>query len=169
MSDSYSDEYFMELALNQAKLAEEIGEVPVGCVIVKGFNSDKSSEVIATGHNRQIIDNNPTAHAEIVALQSAGKFLENHRLIDTTLYCTLEPCAMCFGAIIHARISRVVFGTSDLKTGVCGGCIDLKEQPCFNHKLEITGGVMEMETKKILQDFFKAKRFNKKYHNANQK
>lgn len=147
-----NDEYFMSLAMKQAQLAGQIDEVPVGCVLVK------DNEVIAVGHNRQIIDNNPSAHAEIIALKNAGKILNNHRLIGTTLFVSLEPCAMCFGAIIHARVSKVVFGAYDKKTGVCGSCIDLQQHPCFNHHIEIVGGVLEQESKEMLQTFFKNKR-----------
>ena len=145
---------FMQLAITQAKIAQSLGEVPVGCVIVK------DGIVIASGYNRQIIDNDPTAHAEIVALKNAGKVVENHRLIDTTLYVSLEPCVMCFGAIIHARISKVVFATSDAKTGSCGGCADLGASACFNHKPQIIGGVLADECRELLQNFFRAKRKN---------
>jgi tRNA(adenine34) deaminase len=151
------NEYFMSLALQQAKCAQEIGEVPVGCVLVQNDTGD----IIASGHNRQIIDNNPTAHAEIITLQRAGKVLQNYRLIHTTLFVSLEPCAMCFGAMIHARISKVVFGAYDIKTGACGSCMDLTHQPCFNHNIEVVGGVLEAESKAMLQQFFKERRKKK--------
>jgi tRNA(adenine34) deaminase len=151
------NEYFMSLALQQAKCAQEIGEVPVGCVLVQNDTGD----IIASGHNRQIIDNNPTAHAEIITLQRAGKVLQNYRLIHTTLFVSLEPCAMCFGAMIHARISKVVFGAYDIKTGACGSCMDLTQQPCFNHNIEVVGGVLEAESKVMLQQFFKERRKKK--------
>jgi tRNA(adenine34) deaminase len=151
------NEYFMSLALQQAKCAQEIGEVPVGCVLVQNDTGD----IIASGHNRQIIDNNPTAHAEIITLQNAGKTVQNYRLIHTTLFVSLEPCAMCFGAMIHARISKIVFGAYDIKTGACGSCMDLTQQPCFNHNIEVVGGVLEAESKVILQQFFKERRKQK--------
>jgi tRNA(adenine34) deaminase len=151
------NEYFMSLALQQAERAREIGEVPVGCVLVQ----NDTRAIIASGHNRQIIDNNPTAHAEIITLQRAGKVLQNYRLIHTTLFVSLEPCAMCFGAMIHARISKVVFGAYDIKTGACGSCMDLTQQPCFNHNIEVVGGVLEAESKVILQQFFKERRKQK--------
>jgi tRNA(adenine34) deaminase len=147
-----NDAFFMQKALEQAYIAEKLGEVPVGCVIVK------DDKIITSGHNRQIIDNNPSAHAEIIALENAGKILQNYRLIDCTLYVTLEPCVMCFGALIHARIKRLVFATSDEKTGSCGGCINLSDVNCFNHKIQITTGVLQQESAKLLKDFFKAKR-----------
>jgi len=145
----------MELALIQAQNAEKLGEIPVGCVIVK------NNKVIASGHNSQITKNNPTAHAEIIALQKAGEVLNNYRLTDTVIYTTLEPCTMCFGAIIHARIPKIVFATQDFKTGVCGSCINLQDFNCFNHKVEIVAGVLKNDAKKILQDFFKNKRIAK--------
>jgi tRNA(adenine34) deaminase len=151
------NEYFMSLALQQAERAREIGEVPVGCVLVQNDTRD----IIASGHNRQIIDNNPTAHAEIITLQNAGKTVQNYRLIHTTLFVSLEPCAMCFGAMIHARISKIVFGAYDIKTGACGSCMDLTQQPCFNHNIEVVGGVLEAESKVILQQFFKERRKQK--------
>ena len=146
------DKLYMSLALEQAKIAQNIDEIPVGCIIVK------DEKIIASGYNRQIIDNNPTSHAEIIALKNAGKYLKNHRLINTTLYTTLEPCTMCFGAIIHARIKRIVYATTDNKTGACGGCMDLVMSKCFNHKIEITAGILNQECKDLLQNFFKQKR-----------
>lgn len=151
-----SDVYYMQLAFEQAKLAKDLDEVPVGAVLVC------ADKVIASGHNRQIIDHNPSAHAEIITLQQAGKTLGNHRLTNTVLYVTLEPCAMCFGAIVHARVSRLVFATHDLKTGVCGGCISLPDQPCFNHTIQIEHGIMQDECAQLLHNFFKNKRKQKK-------
>jgi len=150
------DEFFMNLAILEAKKAKKIDEVPVGCVIVK------DGEVISRGHNLQITNNNPTAHAEIIALQKAGEKLQNHRLIETSLYVTLEPCAMCFGAIIHARISKVIFATKDFKTGACGSCLDLANSTCFNHKVTIVSGILKIEAKELLQKFFKQKRLYKR-------
>ena len=147
-----SHEKWMELALEQARLAEEIGEVPVGAVLVK------DNQLIASAHNQPISNHDPTAHAEIQLLRKAGKKLDNYRFPNTTLYVTLEPCTMCLGAMIHARISRVVFGAYDQKTGVCGSCQDLTASDCFNHSIELQGGVLVNECKELLQQFFKKKR-----------
>ena len=146
------DEKWMELALEQAKLAEKIGEVPVGAVLIQ------NNRLIAQAHNQPIVNNDPTAHAEIQVLRAAGKELDNYRLPDTTLYVTLEPCTMCLGAMIHARVSRVVFGAYDSKTGVCGSCQDLSTSTCFNHTIEIQGGILSSECKDVLQRFFKNRR-----------
>lgn len=146
------DEKWMELALEQARLAQEIGEVPVGAVLVE------NGQLIASAHNQPISTNDPTAHAEIQVLRAAGKKLNNYRLSNTTLYVTLEPCTMCLGAMIHARVSRVVFGAYDPKTGVCGSCQDLTTSACFNHTIETQGGVLADECKALLQRFFKNRR-----------
>jgi tRNA(adenine34) deaminase len=150
-----TDEHWMTLALTQAKLAQKADEVPVGAVLVR------NGELIEQAHNQPISTNDPTAHAEIQLLRKAGKKLDNYRLSDTTLYATLEPCAMCLGAMIHARIARVVFGAYDKKTGVCGSCLDLSKTPCFNHKIDIQGGVLEGDCKHLLQQFFKQRRVRK--------
>jgi len=146
------DEKWMGLALEQAIRAEEEGEVPVGAVLVK------EGLVIAKAHNQPITTNDATAHAEVQLLRVAGAKLENYRLTGTTLYVTLEPCAMCLGAIIHARIERVVFGAYDPKTGVCGSSENLLDANCFNHKIDLAGGVLENECKKILKKFFRSRR-----------
>ncbi len=145
----------MELAIEQAKLAEAIDEVPVGAVLVQ------DNQLIASAHNQPISTNDPTAHAEIQLLRRAGETLNNYRFPGTTLYVTLEPCTMCLGAMIHARISRVVFGAFDEKTGVCGSCQDLSTSECFNHEIELQGGVLAKESKELLQQFFKNKRKKK--------
>jgi len=145
-------EKWMELAIQQARLAEKIDEVPVGAVLVQ------DDQLIASAHNQPITNNDPTAHAEIQLLRKAGEKLNNYRLPNTTLYVTLEPCTMCLGAMIHARISRVVFGAYDEKTGVCGSCQDLSTSECFNHAIEIQGGVLADECKNLLQNFFKNRR-----------
>jgi len=147
-----SHEKWMELALEQARLAEEIGEVPVGAVLVK------DNQLIASAHNQPISNNDPTAHAEIQLLRKAGKVLSNYRFPNTTLYVTLEPCTMCLGAIIHARIDQVVFGAYDEKTGVCGSCTDLSTSDCFNHSIDTKGGVLADECRDLLQKFFKKRR-----------
>jgi len=145
-------EYYMQLAIEQARLAEAIDEVPVGAVLVR------DDQLIASAHNQPISNNDPTAHAEIQLLRAAGKRLNNYRLPNTTLYVTLEPCTMCLGAMIHARVSRVVFGAYDKKTGVCGSCQDLSTSECFNHSIEIKGGVLADKCKNLLQNFFKKRR-----------
>ena len=147
-----SDNKWMELAIKEAKKAENIGEVPVGAVLIK------NNEIISNSHNLVITQNDPTAHAEIVAIRSAGKTLENYRIVDSTLYVTLEPCAMCFSAIIHARIKRLVFGAFDKKTGVCGSCINLINANFYNHKIMVSGGILEDTCSELLRNFFESRR-----------
>ena len=147
-----TDEKWMNLALEAATKAREANEIPVGAIIIN------NNKIIETSHNQSIMRNDPTAHAEILLLKKAGERQKNYRLIGTTLYVTLEPCAMCLGAMMHARIKRVVFGAYDKKTGVCGSCINLTNADCFNHTIRFTGGVLEKECKNILQLFFKDKR-----------
>ena len=149
---SESDKKFMECAIFEAKKALKVDEVPVGAIVVM------NNEIIAKSYNQTISQNNPTSHAEINALRLASKKVRNYRLTGATLYVTLEPCAMCYGAIVHARISRLVFGAYDPKTGVCGSSINLYEQGCFNHTPQITGGVLEKNCSKLLKDFFKERR-----------
>jgi len=147
-----NDEKWMALAIKQAVKADTEGEVPVGAVIVK------DGQLIAQAHNQPISTNDATAHAEIQLLRTAGKLQKNYRLIDTTIYVTLEPCAMCLGAMMHARIKRMVYGASDPKTGVCGSHVDLTSESFFNHEMEISGGILEQECKELLQSFFKSRR-----------
>ena len=149
---SKTHEKWMELALEQARLAQAMSEVPVGAVLVQ------DDQLIASAHNQPIYSNDPTAHAEIQLLRAAGKQLNNYRLPNTTLYVTLEPCTMCLGAMIHARVSRIVFGAYDQKTGVCGSCTDLSTSQCFNHTIAIEGGVLANDCKQLLQEFFKKRR-----------
>ena len=146
------DEKWMKLALEQARLAQAMDEVPVGAVLVQ------DDQLIASAHNQPIANNDPTAHAEIQLLREAGKNLSNYRLPNTTLYVTLEPCTMCLGAMVHARVSRVVFGAYDEKTGVCGSCQDLSTSECFNHSIDTKGGVLADECRNLLQKFFKNRR-----------
>lgn len=146
------DQHFMRLALQQARGASGSGEVPVGAVIVK------NGVVIATGQNAPISSQDPTAHAEISALRAAALTLGNYRLEGCTLYITLEPCAMCAGAMLHARLARVVFGAPDAKTGAAGSVINLFEQPLLNHQTVLEGGVLERECSALLQAFFKQRR-----------
>ena len=146
------DEKWMDLAVKQAIKAEKEGEVPIGAVLVK------DEVLIAKAHNQPITKNDATAHAEIQLLRNAGKKLQNYRMTGSTLYVTLEPCAMCFGAMIHARVKRIVFGAYDPKTGVCGSSEDLTNANCFKHKINITGGVSERKCSQLLQTFFKSRR-----------
>ena len=146
------DEQWMQIAIEEAKLAMKENEIPIGSILVK------NEKIIAQAHNQPIRNNDPTAHAEIQVLRAAGKIQKNYRLIDTTMYVTLEPCAMCLGAMMHARIKRMVYGTSDPKTGVCGSRVDLTTESFFNHEIEITGGVLEKECTELLQSFFKSRR-----------
>ena len=148
------DEKWMQIALNEAKLAMNENEIPVGAVLVK------NGKVIAKTHNQPIKKNDPTAHAEIQLLRKAGEQQKNYRLIGSTIYVTLEPCTMCFGAMVHARIERIVFGASDPKTGVCGSCINLNKENFFNHKISITSGVLGNESSELLKLFFKSRREN---------
>ena len=151
---SEKDKYFMNTALKVAKKAWENGEVPIGAVLVK------NDEIISIGQNSPITNNDPTAHAEIIAMREGGEKLKNYRLIDTTLYVTIEPCTMCMGAIIHARVKRLVFGTFDPKAGAAGTLFDFTAGNKFNHKVEIKSGILESECKELIQIFFKQKRSN---------
>jgi len=153
-SDHHSDEHWMGLALEQAQLALAEGEVPVGAVVVK------DGKLISTGRNAPIATHDPTAHAEIVALRAAAQVIGNYRLQSCTLYVTLEPCAMCSGALLHARFARVVFGASDPRTGMAGSIFNLFQQPQLNHQTEVCSGVRAEESSQLLQNFFKARRMN---------
>ena len=146
------DAIFMQAALQQAQLAAVAAEAPVGAVVVT------NGEVVAAGHNRTLADHDPSGHAEVVVLRQAAKSAGNHRLIGATLYVTLEPCAMCVGAIVQARIARVVFGAYDQKAGALGSAIDLSDSSAFNHRFEIQGGLLADDSAAILRDFFAARR-----------
>ena len=146
------DEKWMSISIKEALKAEVEGEVPVGAVLVK------DGALIAKAHNQTISTNDATAHAEIQLLRAAGKQLQNYRLTGTNLYVTLEPCAMCFGAMMHARIERIIYGAYDPKTGVCASCEDLRDANFFMHKINITGGILENECSQLLQSFFKSRR-----------
>jgi len=146
------DVIFMRQALDQARNAWALGEVPVGALIVK------DGQVIATGFNQPIGTHDPTAHAEIMALRAAAAILGNYRLPGCELFVTLEPCAMCAGAMMHARLARVVFGASDPKTGACGSIVNLFEQGQLNHHTQLTGGVMAQECSVLLKEFFAERR-----------
>ncbi len=147
-----SDERWMKRALELARKAEAAGEVPVGAVLVK------DDELIAEGWNQPITSNDATSHAEIVAMREAGKKLNNYRLIDTTMYVTLEPCSMCVGAMIHARVSKVIYGASEPRTGALGGAFNLLDANQHNHVFDVISGVLEQESKALLQNFFQARR-----------
>lgn len=147
-----SDEAFMRMALHAAAEAQRVGEVPVGAVIVK------DDEVIAIGYNHPITEHDPTAHAEIAALRAAAQQLGNYRLPGCTLYVTLEPCAMCAGAMMHARLARVVYGASDPKTGTCGSVVNLFDEPRLNHHTKVQGGVLAAECGTLLSAFFAERR-----------
>ncbi len=143
----------MQLALAQAELAWQLGEVPVGCVLV-----DPEGEVVGQGYNLTIASSDPTAHAEVVALRAAGRRLGNYRLPTLQMFVTLEPCLMCVGAIIHARLSRLCYGTSDPRTGACGSVFDLISSPLHNHALPVTEGVLREQCAGMLKSFFQQRR-----------
>ena len=151
-----NDEYWMRYAMTLATRAQENNEVPVGAVLVQG------GEVIAEGWNHPIGDHDPTAHAEMMALRNGGKALENYRLLDTTLYVTLEPCTMCAGAMIHSRISRLVYGARDAKTGAAGSLLDILHHPGMNHRIVVEGGVLAEAWANQLSEFFRQRRAQKK-------
>ena len=142
----------MRAALAEAELAAGEGEIPVGAAVVV------NGEVIAAGHNRSVSESDPCGHAEIVALRAAGKMLQNYRLNGATLYVTLEPCIMCTGAIVQARIGRVVFGAYDAKAGALGSVEDLSDSRALNHRFETTGGLLADASAVLLKDFFRSRR-----------
>lgn len=152
----------MQLALLQALQAQELDEVPVGAVIF-----DHHGVMIGAGFNRTIQDHDPTGHAEVVALRAAAKHLNNYRIPGATLYVTLEPCAMCMGAIMHARLARVVFGAADPKTGACGSVINLPQETRLNHHTQVVGGVLEQACGETLRTFFRRRR-HKEINNESQ-
>jgi tRNA(adenine34) deaminase len=144
---------WMRLAICQAKAAENKGEVPIGAVMVS-----QTGELLSKAHNETILQNDPTAHAEILTIRKAAEQLRNYRLLNTTLYVTVEPCVMCMGAIIHARIAKLVYAARDPKWGACGSLYDFSTDCRFNHRVKVIGGVGEEESKCLIQGFFKAKR-----------
>ena len=146
------DRQFMQQALDQAKLAAIAGEVPVGAVLVR------DGQVISTGFNQPISNNDPSAHAEMMAIRGAAHAESNYRLPGTTLYVTLEPCTMCAGAMLHARVERVVFGAIDPKTGAAGSVLNVFLEKQINHQTQVEGGIMGEECGQILRDFFKERR-----------
>jgi tRNA(adenine34) deaminase len=153
MSEGFpDDEYFMRLALREAERAREHGDVPIGAVVVHG------GEVIAVGRNERELRQDPTAHAEILALREAARALGSWRVLDTALYVTLEPCAMCAGAIVLARVPRVLYGASDPKAGAAGSVLDILDEPRLNHRPEVRGGVLAEECGAMLSGFFAERR-----------
>ena len=155
LKDTDPDTYYMNMALREAEKAYDAGEVPVGCVIVLG------ESVIAKAHNQRETLNDPTAHAEIIALTQAAAHLESWRLLETTLYVTLEPCPMCAGALVNGRVKRLVFGTSDPKGGACGTLYNICDDERLNHRLDITHNILQPQCAGILQDFFRMRRAKK--------
>lgn len=153
---------WMNYALQLADKAEQLGEIPVGAVLV-----DEQGNILGEGWNLSISQNDPTAHAEIVALRQAGQRLQNYRMLNTTLYVTLEPCTMCAGAILHSRIKRLVFGASDYKTGAVGSRFHFFDEYKMNHYLEITGGVLQQQCSEKLSHFFQKRREQKKIEKRN--
>ncbi len=147
-----SDELYMQEALRSAQRALQAGEVPIGAVVVC------DGKIVGRGHNRNIIDHDPTAHAEILALRQAGAAIGNHRLGDCELFVTIEPCAMCAGAIVHARLKRVVYGAADPKGGAAGSVMMVLNHPALNHSMEVQQGVLAGRCAELLQQFFREKR-----------
>ncbi len=146
------DQQYMRLAIEQAQMAAQAGEVPVGAVLVR------DGQVISKAFNRPIANHDPSAHAEMLALREAALAEENYRIPGSTLYVTLEPCAMCSGAMLHARIDRVVYGAPDPKTGAAGSVLDLFSSKQINHQTSVEGGIMSEECGQLLRDFFKGRR-----------
>jgi tRNA(adenine34) deaminase len=145
-------EQWMKIAIQQANLAKELGEVPVGAVIIK------NDIIISKGHNEPISKNDPTAHAEIQAIRSAGKILKNYRITGSSIFVTLEPCIMCFGAILNARVEKIFFGAYDEKKGICSSCNNYLNKESYKNSLKIRGGILENQCSMILKKFFKERR-----------
>ena len=145
--------YFMELALEEAKKAGQMGEVPIGAILVAD-----NGEVLSAAHNRTIKQLDPTAHAEIQALRNAAVKINNYRLLNTSIFVTIEPCIMCMGALVHARVKRIVYGANDPKWGAAGSLYNFSEDFRLNHRIEIVRGVLEKECRELMQAFFRAKR-----------
>jgi tRNA(adenine34) deaminase len=154
LSNDRTDEAFMRAALDLAREAWERGEVPVGAVVVV------DGEILGRGFNQPVSLNDPTAHAEIVALREAGREAGNYRLPGSTIYVTIEPCQMCVGAMVHARVGRVVYGTPEPKAGAIESAMRAHEHPSLNHRLEVTGHVLEADCRDVIQAFFRERRSN---------
>ena len=146
------DDYFMRLALREAERACEHDDVPIGAVVVR------EGEVLATAHNERELRQDPTAHAELIALRDAARAAGSWRVLDSVMYVTLEPCAMCAGAIVLARVPRVVYGASDPKAGACGSVLDVLSEPRLNHRPELAGGLLALECGELLSEFFASRR-----------
>lgn len=156
MNPATPDEVWMEEALRQAQRALEAGEVPVGAVVVCG------EQVVGRGWNRNLQDEDPSAHAEMVALRQAARAVGNHRLLECTMYCTLEPCPMCAGALVHARLRRLVYGADDPKAGAVHSVLRVLNHPALNHRMEVKGGVLAGRCGELLQSFFRGRRAEQK-------
>ena len=154
MSGMHDDEQWMAEALAEAEAAQAAGEIPIGAVIVL------NGEVIARGQNRNLRDHDPSAHAEIVAMRAAGIVLRNHRLQECELFAVIEPCAMCAGAMVHARLKRLVYGAKDPKAGAVESVLPVLNYPKLNHQMEVKAGVLEERCAEILRDFFRGKRLS---------
>lgn len=152
MQPHNQDHHYMQLALRQAAFAPAIGEIPIAAVLVH------RGKVLATAHNYREGSQDPTAHAEILVIRKAAEQLKTWRLMDTTLYVTLEPCPMCAGAIVQSRIARLVFGAWDPKAGACGSIFDIPAERRLNHRVEVLGGILEQESQALLQEFFRPRR-----------
>ncbi|MEH6452047.1 MAG: tRNA adenosine(34) deaminase TadA [Psychromonas sp.] len=155
-ASSQLDQKWMNYALSLADKAEALGEIPVGAVLVK------DDQIVAEGWNVSIVNHDATAHAEVIAIQAAGKNIQNYRLIDCTLYVTLEPCPMCAGALVHARIKRLVYGADDYKTGAAGSVFNLVQNDKLNHQMEVTSAVLAEQCATKISAFFKKRRAQKK-------
>ena len=147
-----ADENLIRVALDEARAAAEAGEVPIGALVVI------AGEIVARGQNRVLRDVDPTAHAEIVAMRAAAQAIGNYRLLDCELYVTLEPCAMCAGAMIHARLGRLIYGAADPKAGAAGSVLDVVNHPKLNHQMQVTPGVLAEECGELLRGFFRERR-----------
>jgi tRNA(adenine34) deaminase len=154
LSEISQDELFLREAILEARAAEAAGEVPVGAILV----APDGETILARGNNRVLRDSDPTAHAEIVALRAGGLALGNYRLLGTTLYTTLEPCAMCAGAILHARVARLVYAAPDPKAGACGSVLGVLNHPSLNHRVEVVSGLLGEECGTLLTQFFRSRR-----------
>ena len=148
----YSHQYWMKKALALAEKAQVVGEVPVGAILIK------DNKIVGEGYNQPIVNHDPTAHAEIIAMRAAGQMLQNYRLVNTILYVTLEPCAMCAMAMVHARINTLVFATKEPRTGASGSLYQLLQHQGHNHQIEIIEGVLQQESSEMIKSFFKKRR-----------
>jgi len=155
-SNENTDQYFMEQAFKLAQQAGEYDEIPVGAVVVY------QGKVIGEGFNQSIMRNDPSAHAEMLAIRQAGEYLNNYRLLDCTLYVTLEPCPMCAGLLVHSRIKKLVYASPDLKTGAAGSSFNLVCNKKLNHQVDVTVGVLQTQCSQLLSNFFKRRRAEKK-------